>query len=258
MNEYALVTGASQGIGKFIAEALAKRGYHLLLVSRSEKTLLSFKESLEVSYHRKVEVYALDLSLPDSPVLLKQWVNELGVAVGVLVNNAGFGLWGRFDELSIAEQQHMIALNIGALTALTAYLLPILKKQKEAYILQVASTAAYQSVPTLAVYAATKAYVLSFTRAIRQELKKDSIYISCLSPGPVATGFSDRAGMQALSHLTEKYNMEPAVVAEEAVKGLFKRKAEIVPGAMNKLQLIGVKFFPKILVERIAAKLYNK
>ncbi|QNL50196.1 SDR family oxidoreductase [Olivibacter sp. SDN3] len=258
MNEYALVTGASQGIGKYIAEILAKKGYNLLLVSRSKDVLLSFKEELEIDHHISVEVYALDLSLSDSPVLIKQWIDELEVPISVLVNNAGFGLWGRFEELSLAEQQQMIALNIGALTALTAYLLPKLKQQKEAYILQVASTAAYQSVPSLAVYAASKAYVLSFTRAIRQELKKHRVYVSCLSPGPVATGFANRAGMQALSHLTEKYNMKPAVVAEEAVKGLFERKAEIVPGAMNKLQLIGVKFFPKILVERIAANLYDK
>jgi len=150
----------------------------------------------------------------------------------------------------------MLQLNINAVAELTYYLLPQLKKQPS-YILNVSSTAAYQAVPTLAAYAASKAFVLSFSRALRIELK-DTISVSCLCPGPTDTGFAHRAGMDAIAELAEKFNMRPAEVAKIGVEGMFKRKPEIVPGFLNKVSAIGARHINKALIERIAAGLYKK
>lgn len=257
MNHFAIVTGASQGIGKYIAIALAKRSFNLLLVARSTDKLHLLQQELETTHKIRVEYLSLDLSAIGSAQTLYDWCTQLSVPISVLVNNAGFGLWGDFEKLSIKEQEKMIHLNIGTLTSITHALLPILYQQAPGYILNVASTAAYQAVPKLAVYAATKAYVLSFSRALRHELTLKNVSVTCISPGPTETGFADRAGMQALAKMTAKYNMPVETVAEFAVQAMLQRKAEVVPGFTNKLQRFGDWLFPKNIVERIAAKLYR-
>jgi len=257
MSYFALVTGASQGIGKYIAIALAKRSFHLLLVARSEDKLHQLKNELEAAYKIRVEYLSLDLSSVGSAQSLYNWCTQLSVPINILVNNAGFGLWGDFEQLAITEQEKMIHLNITTLTAVTHALLPILTRNPGAYILNISSTAAYQAVPTLAVYAATKAYVLSFSRALRHELQPKQVSVTCICPGPTDTGFADRAGMQVLAELTAKYNMPVETVAEYAVRAMFKKKSEVVPGLTNKIQRFGDWLFPKIVVEKIAAKLYK-
>jgi uncharacterized protein len=258
MSTYALITGASQGLGKYIALELAKRNYNLLLVARSALALEAVKTEIVSIHAVNVTILALDLSVIDASSKLRDFCISENLTISVLVNNAGFGLWGNFEDLTLSDQQNMINLNISTLTSLTHYLLPFLTKNKQSYILQIASTAAYQSVPSLAVYAASKAYVLSFTRSLHHELKPKGVYVTCLCPGPMATGFSDRAGMQALSHLTEKYNMNPEIVAKEAIKAMLAGKIEVVPGSLNKMQRLGDWLFPKYMVEKIAAKLYSK
>lgn len=257
MNHFAVVTGASQGIGKYIAIALAKRSFNLLLIARSADKLRLLKQELETMYKVRVEYLVLDLSDSGSAQTLFDCCTQLSAPITVLVNNAGFGLWGNFEELAIGEQEKMIQLNVGSLTSITHALLPLLRGNAAAYILNVASTAAYQAVPTLAVYAATKAYVLSFSRALRHELRSKNISVTCISPGPTETGFADRAGMQALFELTAKYNMPVETVAEYAVRAMFKKKSEVVPGFTNKIQRFGDWLFPKNIVEKIAARLYR-
>lgn len=256
MEEYALITGASKGIGRSIAISLAKRKYNLLLVARSLKELEELKQSLSLDTI-KVEFFVADLSLPGAALKVLNWCNDNSYQVSILVNNAGFGVWGIFENLSIEEQLNSLQLNINAVTELTFRLLPILKKCSKAYILNIASTAAYQALPTLAVYAAAKAYVLSFSRAIRIELKSSSVSVTCISPGPVATGFAERAGLSVIKDLAEKFNMDPDVVAEIAVNAMLNRKSEVIPGFSNRIGAYATRFLPKSIVERVAASLYK-
>ena len=248
--DYAIVTGAGKGIGREISILLAKKGYKLILIARSATEL----EQLANELQNGALYLAIDLSEPGAVKKAAEFYQNLPVSV--LVNNAGYGLWGNFEESNIQEQLNMIRLNINAVIELTYYLLPQLKKQPS-YILNVSSTAAYQAVPTLAIYAATKAFILSFSRALRVELK-GSVAVSCLCPGPTNTGFVSRAGMDALADLAEKVNMQPAQVAKLGVDGMFRKKAEIIPGFLNKMSATGARYINKSLIERITAGLYKK
>jgi short-subunit dehydrogenase len=255
---YALVTGASKGIGKSIAEELARMGNDLILVARSENTLKELSEVLKQKYSVKVDYLALDLALPNAANEVYNWCISKGYSINILVNNAGYGLWGRFDELDLSKQEEMLQLNMHTLVQLTRAFIPTLKSEKKSYILNVASTAAYQAVPTLSLYAASKSFVLLFTRGIRLELKNSSISVSCLCPGPTSTNFVDRAGMSdAIKKKADAFGMSPEAVAKIAVKAMFKGKAEIVPGLLNKITVWFTAFVPKSIPENIAVNLYK-
>lgn len=169
--KYAIITGASKGIGKSMAIALAKRKINLLLISRSADELSALQTALKKQYEVEVHILAIDLSQAEAPKAVYNWITEKNYAVHILINNAGYGLWGKFGELDLSAQLEMCQLNMTTVTSLCHLLLPVLSAEKKAYILNVCSTAAYQAVPTLAIYSATKAFVLSFTRALRFELK---------------------------------------------------------------------------------------
>jgi short-subunit dehydrogenase len=250
MSSYAIVTGASKGIGREIAILLAKKGYKLILIARSATEL----EQLAKEISNETLFFAIDLSEPRAAKKVAEFCKDLPVSI--LVNNAGYGLWGDFDLSDLNQQINMLQLNINAMVELIHYLLPQLKNQPS-YILNVSSTAAYQAVPTLAAYAASKSFVLSFSRALRVELK-DAVLVSCLCPGPTDTGFAKRAGMDALADLAEKFNMRPAEVAKIGVEGMFNKQAEIVPGFLNKLSATSARYINKALIERITAGLYKK
>lgn len=254
---YALITGASSGIGKAMAWQLAQQGYSLLLTARSADALKQLSAEIIERHHVEVAYFPADLSLPETPEAIANWCAGKTSALSILINNAGYGLWGDFEGADLARQENMLQLNVAAVLALTHRLLPLLKKQTQAYILNISSTAAYQPVPTLAVYAATKSFVLSFSRALRHELKPTGVSVSCLCPGPTATGFADRAGMSALADLAEKFNMDANEVARVGLKGMFSKKAEIIPGGLNKLSAWGATHLPKALIERITANLYK-
>ncbi len=246
------------GIGRAIVVALAQQGYSLLLVSRSANELKLLAQQIEEQYSVEAKYLATDLSKMNAAGHIANWCRTFPQTLNILVNNAGYGLWGDFENLDLSAQQNMVQLNIGAVTDLTHHLLPLLKQQKQAYILNIASTAAYQAVPTLALYAASKAFILSYSRALRYELKNTTVSVSCLCPGPTATGFADRAGMSALAELADKFNMQPTEVAAAGLKGMFAKKAEIIPGFLNKLSVIGARYLPKALIEKVAAGLYNR
>ncbi|RZM24842.1 MAG: SDR family oxidoreductase [Pedobacter sp.] len=255
--KYALVTGASKGIGKSLAIQLAEAGYHLLLVSRSEKDLKELSELITAKYSVTALYLPCDLSENGASARVADWCNGLGAELNVLVNNAGYGLFGDFDQIPLSGQSEMIRLNINAVVELTHLLLPLLKTQTQSYILNVASTAAYQAMPTLAIYAATKSFVLSYSRALRYELKDSVVSVTCLSPGPTETGFASRAGLDMLAELAEKFNMQPDAVARIGLKGMFAKKTEIIPGFVNKVSAFGAGLLPKSLIERISANLYK-
>jgi short-subunit dehydrogenase len=256
-NKYAMVTGASKGIGRSMAIALAKRKINLLLIARSANELISLQTEIKNQYGVEVHVLSIDLSQTEAPAAVLNWVTERNYSVYILINNAGYGLWGKFAELDLAAQLEMCQLNMTTVTSLCHLLLPLLSKEKEAYILNVSSTAAYQAVPTLAIYSATKAFVLSFTRALRFELKDGPVSVSCLSPGPVDTGFAHRAGLDAFSKMAEKFNMRPDEVAEIALKGMFARKSEIIPGFTNIISVYANRILPKGFIEKMAAGIYK-
>ncbi len=257
MEEYTLITGASKGIGKAMALQLAKLGYNLLLVARSENELQQIAVNIKQEFGVNVYYLYLDLSEKDSPAKVAHWCKNLQVPLSILINNAGYGLWGKFEDLSIGDQLNMLDLNTRTVVELTHLLLPVLKTQKQAFILNVSSTAAYQVVPTLTLYAASKAFILSFSRGLRYELKDSNISVSCLCPGPTDTGFAQRAGMDTLAELAAKFNMSANEVAKIGLKGLFNKKAEIITGFLNKLSSFGARHLPKALIERITAGLYK-
>ncbi|MCX3266488.1 SDR family NAD(P)-dependent oxidoreductase [Pedobacter agri] len=254
---FALVTGASKGLGKAIATELAKKGYHLLLVARSENELAKLSEELQTGYGIKALYFPIDLSQQTSAKTVSEWVEKNDFPVSILINNAGYGLWGRFDELPLEDQINMCHLNIDVVVELSYLLIPRLSRSDKAYILNVSSTAAYQAVPTLAVYAATKSFVLSFSRALRFELKNTTIAVSCLSPGPIDTGFAHRAGLDAFSKMAEKFNMQSEEVAKIALKGLFAHQPEIVPGFTNWISVFANRILPKAFIEKMAAGIYK-
>lgn len=258
MEKYALVTGASKGIGREIATQLAGKGYHLLLVARAETELSQLTGQLARQYRVKVQFLPCDLSEPGAAAKVSKWCGAITPSLSVLINNAGYGTWGNFGDLGLEAQMNMLQLNVNAVVELSYLLLPLLKHQERAYVLNVSSTAAYQAMPTMALYAASKSFVLSFSRALRYELRKTNISVSCLSPGPTATGFVSRAGLEALADLADKFNMSAATVASVGLKGMFNRKSEIIPGIVNKLSVFGATHLPKSWIERITAGLYKR
>jgi short-subunit dehydrogenase len=255
---FALITGASKGIGKAIARVLAARGYDLLLVARSEDLLKAF--SLEITAGGKVQCHylALDLSGDQAAARVHDWCESQQYQVSILVNNAGYGLSGAFDKYSAETHAEMLHLNIITLVSITRLFLPDLKKQPAAYVLNIASSAAYQAVPFLSAYAASKSFVLSFSRGLRQELKNTPVSVTCICPGPTDTYFVHRANVgEKGQKAAARFNMSPEAVALTAVNSLFSRKAEVITGGMNKLSAFFAWLLPKTMVEGIAKKLYD-
>jgi len=253
----ALITGASGGIGLSIARELAQRKINLLLVARSEDKLLAAKKELEAKHEIKVEFLSIDLSTPGSVSVLTNWVSRNSFAVNILINNAGYGVWGAVERTPWESLNNMMQLNMVTLAELCHSMLPELKKHSESYILNVASTAAYQAVPTLTTYAATKSFVVLFTRGLRKELKGSAVSVTCLSPGATSTSFIDRAGMGALKERAEKFSMTADEVAKIAIKGMFNKRAEVIAGFMNWLSVQFTYLLPKSIIETIAANLYK-
>lgn len=228
----ALITGASSGIGKEFAELLAKDKYNLILTARNEETLNSIEAELTSKYTIEVTVILHDLSLPNAGIELSKKIADKGIEVSVLINNAGFGDHGLFVESNIKKTVDMINLNVVNLTELALIYGKQFADKNSGMILNVASTAAFQPIPKMSVYAATKAYVLHFTEAMHFELKHSGVFVSALCPGPTKTGFIEAANMEN-SPLFDKNAMSPKTVAEKAYKGLKQNKTVIITGFKN-------------------------
>ena len=255
---YALVTGAAKGIGRAIAEELAKKGYKLLLLDIDKDALADTADYIGTRYELPVYTLHQDLSQQDAIQNITEWTKPFHHELNVVVNNAGYGLNGAFEHVPITEQLNIIDVNVKAQLHIAYAFIPVLKKFKKSYLLNVGSTTCYQSVPYLSIYAASKAFVISFTRSLRYELRDSVISVSCLSPGSTDTDFVNRARMgEHVRRTADRFNMTPESVAKTAIQGLFKGKAEIVPGFTNKLNAFLPKFFPKSFVERIAGNIYK-
>ncbi|MEO8174826.1 MAG: SDR family oxidoreductase, partial [Sediminibacterium sp.] len=234
--QYALITGASKGIGRAIAEELASRNHHLLLVARSGSLLKELAVELSEKYKIEADYLAIDLSDTHAPLDIINWIKEKGYGINILVNNAGYGLSGNFEDYSIEEHRAMMQVNMSVPLELTSMLLPELKKHPSAYILNIASAAAYQAVPGLTSYAATKSFLLNFSRGLHYELRKSNVSVTVVSPGGTHTDFANRAKVAGKAvKAGEKFNMTPQAVAKIAVDAMFARKTEIITGFINKL-----------------------
>lgn len=255
---YALVTGASKGIGRAIAEELARRGHSVLLVARSEKALSEFAAQIREKYKVETDFLALDLATTGTVQKILEWCEEKKYSVNILVNNAGYGLSGPFEKYELTDHLDMMRLNMRVPVELCRLFLPSLRRQPGSYILNIASTAAYQAVPNLSLYSATKAFILTFSRGLRQELKGSSVSVTCVSPGSTDTDFVVRAqigdkGLKA----ARRVNMTPEKVARIALSAMFAGKAEVITGMINKIGALMVWLLPKGLVERTAMKIYE-
>ena len=236
----ALVTGASSGIGADMARQLGAAGAHVVLVARSEEALRSVADAIE-SAGGTATVLAADLEPAPAPAALVDRLVEAGLEVDVLVNNAGFGIQGPFLTATAEQAEGMVGLNVAALTSLTRRLLPGMVERRRGGVLTVASVAAFVPAPQFAVYAATKAYVLSLTEALWAECRGTGVHVSCLCPGPVRTAFADRAGM---ADAFFSGAMASAEVARAGLVALAADRRRVVPGLANKLQTAAVRFVP--------------
>lgn len=255
---YALITGASKGIGKAIAEALASRRVNLLLVARDTALLEELTLQLKQQYAIQADFLSLDLAVPNAVETLKTWIENHQYQINILVNNAGYGLSGAFTDYTIEEHKAMMQVNMTVPVELTAMLLPQLKRNQPSYILNIASSAAYQSVPGLTTYAASKSFILSFSRGLRYELRNKGVSVTAVSPGSTDTGFASRAKVGAKGlRAAEKVNMTPKAVAGIAVKAMYAKKAEVITGFINQLGAFLVWLFPKKLAEKTAAGIYE-
>ncbi len=242
----ALITGASAGLGVDFARQLRAKGYRLVLVARRKDRLDALAD--ELGHARAV---ACDLGKPGAAAELMANLAAHDETVSVLINNAGFGLSGRFASLDGKRQREMIDLNCGALVELAHAVLPDMLGRKKGAILNVASTAAFQPGPGMAVYFATKAFVLSFTEALHEELRGKGIKVSALCPGPTATEFGEVAGF-GRNGAFDKFAARSDDVVRAGLEGLEAGKAIVIPGLINKAGAQGHRLLPRALLRRVA------
>ena len=251
-----LVTGASSGIGADLARSLARRGHGVVLVARRADRLEQVAGELSAAHGIRAEVLACDLGDADARAALVGQVADLGLTVDVLANNAGFGSGGRFQHLDPEREVEMVRLNVEAVVDLCGRYVPEMVRAGRGAVLNVASTAAFQPLPRQATYAATKAFVLSFSDGLHADLMGTGVTVTSLCPGPVTTDFPDTAGIQdAAEGLPSVFWTQSPDVAEDAVNGLERGKRVVVPGALNRVSALGGQHAPRGLLLRIGSRL---
>ena len=257
-DNYTLITGASSGIGFELAKVFARNSHNLILVARSAAKLEELKNQIQSTHKVSIEVVAIDLSKTDSAEDLFKITQSKSLSVDILVNNAGFGDHGAFADSEIKKNQEMIDLNILTLTKLThLYLQPMLRK-KSGKIMNVASTAAFQAGPLMSVYYATKAYVLSFSEGLHEELQGTGVTVSALCPGATASGFQVAANLNnvpLLDHMKMATSLE---VAEYGYKALMNEKVVAIHGIMNSLLVFSSRFAPRFVGRKVVKRLQEK
>lgn len=251
---WAVITGASSGIGAELARVFAARGYSLVIAARRHERLEALADEIGRNHRVDVEVMALDLEDREAPQDLSEMLLERGIQVHTLVNNAGFGLRGNFSTLPFERQLAMIDVNVGALTALSRLLLPGMLERGRGGILNVASTSAFQPGPSMAVYYATKAFVLSLSEALHEEAKPRGVTVTALCPGSTQSEFSATADVE-YSRAYRPSIMSAAEVARIGVEGYEAGKAIVIPGGANRLGTLGAKLLPRKIVRKIAGRL---
>lgn len=257
MNRTVLITGASSGIGLELAKLFAKRGWNLALVARRKERLE--KLALKLSERRSISagVIARDLSAPSSPEEIFNELKRKAIHIDILVNSAGFNEAGPFCETSIEKELQMLQVHIASLTHLTKLFLPGMIKNKFGRILNIGSTGSFAPCPLDAVYCASKAYVLSFSNALRAELRGTGVTVSTLCPGATQTEFAEKAAMQN-TLLFKSFVMNPEDVAEIAYHGLMRNTKVIVPGIYNRLLVSFFPITPARVLEKVSTVLLKR
>ena len=252
----ALITGASAGIGEALARKLAAEGVNLLLVARSQAKLERLACELGQTYSVRCVPLVADLSQPHCGSSLRQAVQRVNAQVDILVNNAGFGTYGSFETISSESEQNEIAVNIAAVVDLAHAFLPDMLRRGSGTILNLASTASFQPVPYLAVYAATKAFVLSFSEALWAEYRERGIHVVALCPSAVDTGFIGGLGDEAVRGTAVfSKTLSPEHVADQAIVALRGNQAIHIVGIKNWLMAQSLRFAPRAMVARAGAKM---
>ncbi len=246
-----LITGASSGIGEVFARKLASQGHNLLLVARSEQKLADLCNELGRAHGKRCDFMALDLTEPDAPAKLFAESEKRELEIDFLINNAGYGSLGDFTERDLDTELRMIDLNVKSLVALTYLYLKPMRARGTGSIINVASTAGFQAVPYMATYAATKAFVLSFSDALWEENRAHGIKIMALCPGVTDTNFFSASEME---HPPMRISQTPEAVVDVALKGLAKGKGHIVSGWPNYLMIEAERLVPRSLTARVAGK----
>ncbi len=255
MNEWALITGASTGIGHELAKVFAAEKFNLVLIARNEARLQKVADELRAQHGTETKILVKDLFLPNAPQEIFEALRDTPIAV--LVNNAGFGWRGTFAECDL--QQHaldMMHVNMDSLVALTRLFTPPMLARKQGRILNVASTAAFQPGPFANIYFATKSFVLSFSIALAEELAGTGVSVTALCPGSTRTEFFERAGMQNLRK--DWHMMDADVVARAGYRGLMRGKRVVIPGLLNLLTSKLTNFVPTSITTKIVRKLNAK
>ena len=234
MNKWALVTGASRGLGYEFSKKLSQEGYNLIICSRTESKLKEVKKEIEDVYSNRVKYFQVDLTLKKEIKMMLKNLQRKNISVDILINNAGFGNSGRIEETDFDRDLSMINLNIRALTFLTKYFIKEMKMRNRGYILNVSSTAAFQPGPMGSIYYASKTYVLNFSLALQRELRNSDVHLSVVCPGPTKTRFFKESNLEN-SKLKKMNMMTPEKVVNISLKNLFKNKKLIIPGFSNKI-----------------------
>lgn len=256
--DYALITGGSLGIGKCIARQLAGNGYNIVLVALPDEDLEKTKLELSSSFDVDVRSVGIDLTKNESAEEVYYWCNLNQLEVSILINNAGFGYSGRFDDYDLEFLDSLMKLNMVAMVNLTRLFVTDMKKLPACYILNVGSIASYYDSPFKAVYAASKKFVFSFSRAIRQEYLGTSISVSVLTPAGVMTNDDVKCAAEALGWSAKLISYTPEEVAEKAVKGMFNGRARIVPGIFNNIYIAMRRILPYRLQLMLISRHFKK
>lgn len=257
MSQTALITGASSGIGAAFARALAQEGYTLVLVARRVERLEALAAELRSAHGVRAEVLPADLLAPGASSTIAQAARDLGLDVDLLINNAGVGIHGAFESATAEDDLRMITLNITSLTELTRAFLPGMLERGRGGILNVASTAAFQPIPYFAVYAATKAYVLSFSEALAEEVGGRGVKVSCLCPGPTETEFNAVSGVGQLDVASKAPTMSAEAVAADGLAALRGGRAVQVAGFMNAVGASATRFIPRQWLAKAAGTIFK-
>jgi short-subunit dehydrogenase len=248
--DYALITGASSGIGNALARIFAEAKYNLILVARREDRLKHLAEELEDDYEVKAHVLSRDLSKPQSVKEIYEWVKKNDLRVDILVNNAGFVVYGKISDTPWDDEHKMMQLHMHASTHLIKLFLPDMLKTKSGKILNIGSTGSFVPGPNAAFYCATKSFMLSLSEAIGEELRGTGVTVTTLCPGGTKTEFAEKAIRKNGSTAKSK-GMEAEKVARIAYRSLFRGRRVVVPGLLNKLQVLAIRFLPRIVVVRL-------
>lgn len=257
MSKTALITGASNGIGYELAKVHAEKGDNLVLIARSKNKLDELKKELEEKHRIQVHIIGKDLSVAGAAVKVYEEVKQNNISIDYLINNAGLGDIGLFANCDWKKQENMINLNITALAHFTRLYLPDMIKQGSGKILNVASTAAFQPGPTMSVYFATKAFVLSFSEAVNEEVRDKGITVTALCPGSTESGFH-AAAIGDNKELKERRLPSSRKIAEFGYRAMMKGKSVAIPGLMNSIMATSVRFIPRALMVKAVRKIQEK